>query len=191
MWVIGSIDSNGAVTAGPSKEGRMHRKEEMRGKRWRWCVWSQEFCLLGPRTLDELNDPPEPMTPEEHFAVWDWLRKRSYTDDRSMPNEPEQDMLQIHMDEMHAALCEAHGKLNRAILIAAPDPMVSVERLARTLRHPQLLDPPSICPRCGKKAWERITPDDVEPQYQCMSCHWPNLNASKSLAGANLENQKA
>jgi len=29
------------------------------------------------------------------------------------------------------------------------------------LRHPQLLNPPSICPQCGNKAWERTSPDDA------------------------------
>lgn len=31
--------------------------------------------------IAELND-------EESFAVWDWRRKHGYTDDRSMPNDP-------------------------------------------------------------------------------------------------------
>lgn len=77
MWVIGCIDSHGAITANPSKAGRCHTEEECRGKRFRWCVWSQELCcVLGGYDL----------THEEEFAVWDWLRKRNYTDDRSMPN---------------------------------------------------------------------------------------------------------
>lgn len=42
-----------------------------------------------------------------------------------------------------------------------------------TLRHPQLLDPPSRCPRCGNKSWERYTPDDVEPEYRCLTCRYP------------------
>ncbi len=42
------------------------------------------------------------------------------------------------------------------------------------LRHPQLLNPPSVCPQCGNKAWERTSPDDAEPEYQCHSCHWPS-----------------
>lgn len=86
MWVIGCIDAYGAIVASPSREGRTHRPEESRGKRWRWCVWSQELVTLGPRTIDELNNPDSrTLTSEEGFAVWEWLRKRGYTDDRTMP----------------------------------------------------------------------------------------------------------
>lgn len=44
---------------------------------------------------------------------------------------------------------------------------------AKNLRHPQLLDPPSICPSCKNKSWERYTPDDAEPEYHCGTCGWP------------------
>ena len=81
MWVIGGIDSNGAITAAPSKAGRCHTTEESRGKRFRWCIWSQELCcVLGGYDL----------TDEEEFAIWDWLRKRNFTDDSSMPNAKDQ-----------------------------------------------------------------------------------------------------
>lgn len=82
MWVIGCIDANGAITANPSREGRTHRPEESKGKRWRWCVWSQEFCdvFMGGQAF----------TDDEIFAVWEWLRKRDYTDDRTMPNDQHQ-----------------------------------------------------------------------------------------------------
>lgn len=43
----------------------------------------------------------------------------------------------------------------------------------KTLRHPQLLDPPSICPSCKNKSWERYTLDHMEPEYRCLSCGWP------------------
>lgn len=88
MYVIGCIDSNGAIVANPSREGRTHRPEESKGKRWRWCVWSQEMAWGIPgRTLEEINNPRlNELTDEESFAVWDWLRKHGYTDDRSMPN---------------------------------------------------------------------------------------------------------
>ena len=89
MWVIGCIDSNGAITASPTKEGRCHTPEESRGKSWRWCVWSQEMAWGIPgRTIEEINNPRmNELTDEESFAVWDWLRKHGYTDDRSMPND--------------------------------------------------------------------------------------------------------
>ena len=33
------------------------------------------------------------------------------------------------------------------------------------LRHPQLLNPPSICPQCGNKAWERTSPVELEERH--------------------------
>lgn len=42
-----------------------------------------------------------------------------------------------------------------------------------TLRHPQLLDPPSRCPNCGSKAWEQCQAQGHDPAYQCESCQWP------------------
>lgn len=59
------------------------------------------------------------------------------------------------------------------------------------LRHPQLLDPPSICPACGGKSWQRITPDDTDPRYECLSCRWPNrLLAACPLCGADDEHSQ-
>jgi hypothetical protein len=77
MWVIGCITSNGSIIASPSKEGRTHRPEETVGKRFRWCIWSQEFheVFMGGQ---EFKD-------EELFTVWNWLRERDFTDDKTMP----------------------------------------------------------------------------------------------------------
>jgi len=88
MWVIGCIDSQGSIVAHGSKSGRTHRAEESKGKRWRWCVWSQEMAWGIPgRTTEEINNPRmNELSDEEAFAVWDWLRARDFTDDRSLPN---------------------------------------------------------------------------------------------------------
>lgn len=85
MWVLGCIDAQGAIVANATKEGRTHRLEESRGKRWRWCVWSQEFIFAGPATKAEVNQPPEPLNDEENFAVCDWLIRHGYADDRCLP----------------------------------------------------------------------------------------------------------
>ncbi len=83
MWVIGCIDANGAITANPSREGRTHSIEESKGKRWRWCVWSQEFIDAGPRmTHPELSD-------EESFTVCDWLVRRGYAAETIIPEKKE------------------------------------------------------------------------------------------------------
>ena len=86
-YVIGCIDSNGAIVANPSREGRTHSYEESKGKRWRWCVWSQEMAWgVSGRTVAEVNSPClNQLTYDEEFAVWDWLCKRGYADDSSRP----------------------------------------------------------------------------------------------------------
>lgn len=72
MFVIGCIDSNGAITAHAVREGRTHSPEESRGARFRWCIWSQEFCDVFGGTAR--------MTEEEFFAVKDWLIKHQFAD---------------------------------------------------------------------------------------------------------------
>lgn len=41
-------------------------------------IWNQEFYHIGPYPIDEMTD-------EEVFAVWNWLRKHGFTDDKTMP----------------------------------------------------------------------------------------------------------
>lgn len=90
MWIIGCIDSNGHITANPSKEGRSHRKEESRGKRWRWCVWSQEMITLVGKTVDEINHPEKTqLTEEEYFLVCDWLIRNKYASAEILPEPNE------------------------------------------------------------------------------------------------------
>lgn len=87
MWVIGCIDANGAITASPSKEGRAHRPDESKGKRWRWCVWSQEMTWLPGRTVEEVNNPRlRELSDEEHFMVCDWLIRHGYADEFILSN---------------------------------------------------------------------------------------------------------
>lgn len=71
MWVIGCIDSYGAITARHAKatQNQMHTLEESRGKRWRWSIWGQEYHCTGG--LAEL-------TTEEIDAVTDWLERKGY-----------------------------------------------------------------------------------------------------------------
>jgi hypothetical protein len=86
MSVTGCIDSNGAITARASTSIRVHGPAESRGRRWRWLIWSQEFAEVRPANTAEANNMSAMhMTREEVFAVWDWLRRNDYTDDRTMP----------------------------------------------------------------------------------------------------------
>lgn len=73
MWVIGCIDSYGAITArhAAGHQQVMHSSAESRGKRWRWNIWGQEFVATRNGRLDEMND-------EELTAVTDWLERRGY-----------------------------------------------------------------------------------------------------------------
>lgn len=71
MWVVGSIDSYGAIHARVAKSGGsvMHTKAESNGKRWRWNIWGQEFHATRAPTLDKLSD-------EEWTTVEDWLLRK-------------------------------------------------------------------------------------------------------------------
>jgi len=73
MWVIGCIDSNGAITARHAGGGQnlMHTPSESRGKRWRWNIWGQEYQATRNGRLDELTD-------DELAAVTDWLERKGY-----------------------------------------------------------------------------------------------------------------
>lgn len=75
MWVIGCIDSYGAITARAARgrDNIMHTPNESKGKRWRWCIWSQEYHATRNPTLDDLSE-------EELFAVSDWLERNGYKD---------------------------------------------------------------------------------------------------------------
>lgn len=73
MWVIGCIDSNGAITArhAAGHQSIMHSPAESRGKRWRWNIWGQEYQATRNGRLDELTD-------DELAAVTDWLERKGY-----------------------------------------------------------------------------------------------------------------
>ena len=59
-----------------------HRAAESRGKRWRWCVRSQEFIGVMPIKVAELNNPRLlELDRLEVLAVSDWLVKRRYADE--------------------------------------------------------------------------------------------------------------
>jgi len=87
-WVIGCIDAYGAITAAAVERGRTHNEDESRGKRWRWNICRQEMAWEIPgRTIEEINNPEiNELTEDEFFIVWDWLAKRGYTDEKTMPN---------------------------------------------------------------------------------------------------------
>lgn len=71
-WVVGCIDSYGAITARICKPGPgnsiMHGVEESRGTRWRWNIQAQEFGF----TL--MN---EPLSDEQTQIVLNWLEHRN------------------------------------------------------------------------------------------------------------------
>ena len=73
MWVIGCIDSHGAITARHAGGGKdlMHTPSESRGKRWRWNIWGQEYHASRAGRLDELTD-------YELAAVTEWLERKGY-----------------------------------------------------------------------------------------------------------------
>ena len=106
MSVTGCIDAHGAITARACKQISTHSPEESRGKRWRWLVWSQEMAGGIPgRTVEEINNPRmNELTAEEAFAVWDWLAKHGFTDERTMPNTsvcgPSQQLAQGTQDSL-------------------------------------------------------------------------------------------
>lgn len=70
MWVVGCIDSYGAIRARVVKGGESitHTPSESRGKRWRWNIWGQEFHSTRNPTLDKLSD-------EEYHLVTSWLER--------------------------------------------------------------------------------------------------------------------
>lgn len=73
MWVVGCIDSYGAITARvvTGNQSILHTVDESKGKRWRWNIWGQEFHSTRNPTLDRLSD-------EEFFIVEDWLVKHGH-----------------------------------------------------------------------------------------------------------------
>lgn len=73
MWVIGCIDSYGAIHSrlARSTASLMHGPNESKGKRWRWNIWGQEFVATRNPTHDQL-------TKEEYFDVCDWLERHEY-----------------------------------------------------------------------------------------------------------------
>lgn len=73
MWVVGCIDSHGAIIARcvAGHQSVTHTPAESKGKRWRWNIWGQEYhCTRNP-TLDRLSE-------EEYFQVTDWLERKGY-----------------------------------------------------------------------------------------------------------------
>lgn len=76
MWVIGCIDSNGSIVARhAASNGRvMHGPDELKGRRWRFNIWAQDFYATRVPTLDVLS-------PEEWATVNDWLIKKGYKKD--------------------------------------------------------------------------------------------------------------
>ena len=73
MWVIGAIDSYGAIRGRAAKNPNhspTHSAEDGPGRRWRWNVWGQDFhSVLG----SDKN-----ITPEECALVKDWLERHGY-----------------------------------------------------------------------------------------------------------------
>jgi len=70
-WVVGSIDSYGAIEAKAlsSNDHPFHSVETSRGLKWRWGIAEQMF--VAPRGNSELTE-------EENFLVYDWLVKNNY-----------------------------------------------------------------------------------------------------------------
>jgi hypothetical protein len=79
MWVIGCIDSHGAIVARAMRDCGTHTATESKGCRWRFCVWSQDFHATVGGARDILNE-------DEYIAVCDWLIRHGYADDRILPN---------------------------------------------------------------------------------------------------------
>lgn len=73
MWVVGCIDSYGAITARLVKGGQSitHTSVESAGRRWRWNIWGQEFHATRNPTLDRLSA-------EEFDLVTNWLEHRGH-----------------------------------------------------------------------------------------------------------------
>lgn len=73
MWVIGYIDSYGAIHARTAKETIMHTSgEHLSGRCWRFNVCGQEFiAVLGCQRLDD----------EDFHKVVSWLKNKGYLDE--------------------------------------------------------------------------------------------------------------
>ena len=74
--MIGTVDHTGAII-GRADDGRnpVHGRADGSGHRWRWCVWSQEWC--------EIYVKAEHLTHDENRAVERWLVERGYADEGS------------------------------------------------------------------------------------------------------------
>jgi hypothetical protein len=83
MCIVGCIDSHGAITARACKEVEAHSRDELRGKRWRWMIWTQEFHALPPRTVYEANNRIAALhlSEEENVIVLNWLVEHGYADE--------------------------------------------------------------------------------------------------------------
>lgn len=85
-YVMGCIDSYGEIRGKATRQMECHPPELSKGKRWRFCIWSQEFSIIMPKTLEEYNDPHSKiLTDEEAFLVWNWLMEKGYTDEKTSP----------------------------------------------------------------------------------------------------------
>lgn len=71
MWVIGTIDSYGAITARASTSrtsSPMHGIGDGNGHRWRWNVWGQDFHAVNGNDINA----------DECLLVKDWLERKGY-----------------------------------------------------------------------------------------------------------------
>ena len=73
-YVVGNIDAYGAVTAKACQRAESHSRY-VSGKRWRWCVSTQEFCIIRV-----LNDG---ITTEENHKIQDYLVQNGFAVDES------------------------------------------------------------------------------------------------------------
>lgn len=83
MWIIGCIDAHGAIVARAERDCGTHTAAESKGRRFRFCVWSQDFHATIGGVKDIFND-------DEYLAVCDWLIRHGYADDRILPNNSAQ-----------------------------------------------------------------------------------------------------
>jgi len=82
MWVIGTIDSNGAIRARASvgRNNPMHSAEDGPGRRWRWNVWGQDYHAVA--------GGHDNIGPEAALIVDDWLRNHGYVYDSMVKVTP-------------------------------------------------------------------------------------------------------
>jgi len=71
-WVIGNIDSYGAIHYITSKNNTTHPKYGVHGK-FRWCVFNQKFT------------EPDTCSREETQRIWEFLVEKGFAD----PQKPE------------------------------------------------------------------------------------------------------